>query len=172
MKTAFSEFEQQMSKLTHKTERRLDEFDAALKKVEADTYWKIKDYEKLLEARPTLQYVKSAMAAEGREIFVKARLYTDDEILKLKTSAGAIEKTFAAFKLEVEADHRTIRGDLLTFGKKIEEQDAAQKDFTRNTENSILKKFDELHYKVERLEEAFKKLGEDGSSLQNSAVIS
>ena len=98
MNSSFSEFDEKISKLTDKTDRILDAFDAALKKVEADTYWKIKDYEKLLEMRPTMQYVKSTIAEECRETLIKARIYTDDEIEKLKNSAAAIEKTFAKFK--------------------------------------------------------------------------
>ena len=48
----------------------------------------------------------------------------------------------------------------------------AQKEFIGDTERRVLLKFDELHFKVDRLEEAIKKIGEDGSSLQNSAVVS
>ena len=54
MKTQFAEFSEQLSRLTTKTERRLTQFDLDLKKIEADTVWKIQDYLKLLEARPTI----------------------------------------------------------------------------------------------------------------------
>lgn len=43
--------------MSKKTDKRLVKFDEELKRVEADTLWKIKDYEKLLEQRPTLKYV-------------------------------------------------------------------------------------------------------------------
>ena len=58
MNSAFQEFETMINNMMQKTEKRIDKFDEQLKKVEADTYWKIKDYGKLLEARPTLHYVK------------------------------------------------------------------------------------------------------------------
>lgn len=54
----------------------------------------------------------------------------------------------------------------------IHANDLAQKEFIGDTERRLLQKFDELHFKVDRLEEAIKKIGEDGSSLQNSAVVS
>ena len=41
MKTQFAEFSEQLSRLTTKTERRLTQFDLDLKKIEADTVWKI-----------------------------------------------------------------------------------------------------------------------------------
>jgi len=80
MNAAFQEFNDQISRLTKKTDKRLSVFDTKLKEVEANTFWKIKDYEKLLEARPTMQYVKSAITDEFRSILVKARVYTDEEI--------------------------------------------------------------------------------------------
>ena len=94
MNAAFADFQAQITKNMGKTERRLDNFDKALKQVEADTYWKIKDYEKLLEMRPTMNHVRQAMEEEGRNFLVAGRQYTDDEINKLKNSAMAIEKMF------------------------------------------------------------------------------
>ena len=102
-----------MSKLSAKTERRLDAFDTALKKVEADTLWKIKDYEKLLEARPTLQYVKSAMSEEGRDIFVRAKVYTDDELKKIKESDQAAGKLFERFSLDMKGHIRDLNEALV-----------------------------------------------------------
>jgi len=61
MNAHINELTEQISRLTKKTEKRLDGFEVKLKEVEANTFWKIKDYEKLLEARPTMQYVKSAV---------------------------------------------------------------------------------------------------------------
>ena len=55
-----------------------------MKQVEADTYWKIKDYEKLLELRPTLTFVKSAMVDECHQVFARSRTYTDENVVKLK----------------------------------------------------------------------------------------
>ena len=57
MNAAFTDFQDQINKLSQKTTSQLDKFDGDLKQVEIDTYWKIKDYEKLLEQRPTLKYV-------------------------------------------------------------------------------------------------------------------
>ena len=51
----------------------------------------------------------------------------------------------------------------------MQEADLAQKDLIGETERRVLQKFDDLHYKVETMQEAIKKIGEDGSSLQNSA---
>lgn len=48
MQAKFDEMDEKMSRLTSKTDKRLDVFDKNLKAVEANTYWKIKDYEKLL----------------------------------------------------------------------------------------------------------------------------
>ena len=94
MDTSFTDFQEQISRLNRKTETRLENSDKALKLLEADTLWKIKDFEKLLEARPTLHYVKSAMADEGRTILVNARVYTDEEIKKMKDSDDNVAKTF------------------------------------------------------------------------------
>ena len=73
MNAAFADFQAQITKNMGKTERRLDNFDKALKQVEADTYWKIKDYEKLLEMRPTMNHVRQAMEEEGRNFLVAGR---------------------------------------------------------------------------------------------------
>lgn len=67
--------------------------------MEANTFWKIKDYEKLLEARPTMQYVKSAINDEVRQFLIKARVYTDDEIQKIKDAEGALGRQFDALKI-------------------------------------------------------------------------
>lgn len=77
MDTQLNGMRKEISTLSDRTLRRLDGFESKLKKVEADTYWKISEYEKLLEARPTLQYVKSAIAEEARNALVESRIYTD-----------------------------------------------------------------------------------------------
>ena len=77
-----------MNTLSDRTLRRLDAFDSKLKQVEADTLWKIKEYEKLLDLRPTMQYVKSAIADEARNAITEARVYTDEEISKIKALSG------------------------------------------------------------------------------------
>lgn len=41
MNTTFAEYENQMARLSTKTENRLNKFDEGLKKVEADTVWRI-----------------------------------------------------------------------------------------------------------------------------------
>lgn len=77
MDTQLNGMRKEISSLSDRTLKRLDGFESKLKKVEADTYWKISEYEKLLEARPTLQYVKSAIAEEARNALVESRIYTD-----------------------------------------------------------------------------------------------
>ena len=77
MDTQLNGMRKEISTLSDRTLKRLDGFESKLKKVEADTYWKISEYEKLLEARPTLQYVKSAIAEEARNALVESRIYTD-----------------------------------------------------------------------------------------------
>ena len=77
MDTQLNGMRKEISTLSDRTLKRLDGFESKLKKVEADTYWKISEYEKLLEARPTLQYVKSAIAEEARNALVESRVYTD-----------------------------------------------------------------------------------------------
>ena len=51
--------------------------------------------------RPTMNHVRTAIEEEGRNFLVAGRQYTDDEITKLKSSAMAIEKMFAGFKVEI-----------------------------------------------------------------------
>ena len=109
MNAAFADFQAQISKNMQKTEKRLDNFDKALKQVEADTYWKIKDYEKLLEMRPTMNHVRQAIEEEGRNFLVAGRQYTDHEIEKLKKSALAIENMFAGFKIEIGAEQKEFK---------------------------------------------------------------
>ena len=58
---AITDFQEQINRMIKKSDKRLAETELKLKDVEANTLWKIKDYEKLLEARPTIAYVKSAM---------------------------------------------------------------------------------------------------------------
>ena len=77
-----------MNALSDRTLKRLDAFDNKLKQVEADTLWKITEYEKLLDLRPTMQYVKSAIADEARNAITEARVYTDEEISKIKALSG------------------------------------------------------------------------------------
>ena len=72
-----------------------------MKLLEADTLWKIKDFEKLLESRPTLGYVKSAMIDEGREILIKARVYTDEELAKMKESDNNTGNQFKIFQTQM-----------------------------------------------------------------------
>lgn len=84
MESELTILKQEMETLTKRTYNRLDKFDKKLTRVEADTVWKINEYEKLLEARPTLQYVKSAMVEEARNVLCDARVYTDTEFAKLK----------------------------------------------------------------------------------------
>lgn len=47
-----------IKKLTEKTTNREDSIEKMIKEVESSTYWKVKDIEKLLEARPTIDAVK------------------------------------------------------------------------------------------------------------------
>ena len=92
-----------MNKLSIKTDKRLDDFEFKLAKVEADTKWKIIEYEKLLEARPTLQYVKSAMDEVARNALTEARVYTDGELAKIKPgNENNITEIFNAFKETTE----------------------------------------------------------------------
>ena len=74
--------------MSDRTFKRLDTFHNKLKQVEADTLWKITEYEKLLDLRPTMQYVKSAMQEEAKNAIMEARIYTDEEISKIKMLSG------------------------------------------------------------------------------------
>ena len=117
-----------------KTDRRLDKFEQDLKQVEADTYWKIKDYEKLLEARPTLQYVRSAMEEEGRSVLIKSRVYTDEELLKLKSKALANERSIESFKLAFNGDLRDMQATLTAHDDKMKAQSKSLKAYTNRVE--------------------------------------
>ena len=103
MDTKNNEFDARIKKLTKATDARLDQFDKSLKLLEADTVWKIKDFEKLLETRPTLQYVKSAMSDATRDVLIKARCYTDDELNKMKESDNSIGNLFNTFQIQTTA---------------------------------------------------------------------
>ena len=46
---SIDDFQKQLNKIHTKTQKTVDELSTQLKDVETNTYWKIKDYEKLLE---------------------------------------------------------------------------------------------------------------------------
>lgn len=127
-----------MSNLTKKTERRLDQTETELKRVEADTYWKIKDYENLLAARPTLQYVRSAMEEEGRNVFIRARVYVDDELEKLKLGSKNMEQKMKQFSMAFNGDLRDMGNDIKDFNDKLKAQNKSLKGYTNRIETSIL----------------------------------
>ena len=52
------EQQSQIKALSKRTEKRLDQFELNMKKLEKETVWKIKDYENLLAERPTMHFVK------------------------------------------------------------------------------------------------------------------
>ena len=49
-----------------------------IKELESSTYWKVKDIEKLLAERPTLEVVKESAKQECLNSLVQSRNYTDD----------------------------------------------------------------------------------------------
>ena len=119
MNSAFTDFQEQINKLSRKTDKRLVTFDEDLKKLECDTVWKIKDYEKLLEARPTLTFVRQAITEESREILMKSKVYTDDEISTLRMSSVALERKFQGFMLAINGDVRDLQSHLRGFGERL-----------------------------------------------------
>lgn len=58
LNTVYSDLNEKIKKLTTKTTERDDGLDKMIKELESNTYWKVKDIEKLLEARPTADAVK------------------------------------------------------------------------------------------------------------------
>ena len=80
--------------------------------MEADTYWKIRDYEKLLAERPTLNYVRSAMEEEGRNVFGKARVYVDDEVEKIKDNTKGVEAKMKQLGIVINGDIRDLRTEI------------------------------------------------------------
>ena len=56
-----------IKKLTEKSTNREDSIEKMIKEVEASTYWKVKDIEKLLEARPTSDAVKEMAKKESNK---------------------------------------------------------------------------------------------------------
>ena len=109
MSAGFADYDKRMNRLTEKTEARLGAADKAIREVEANTLWKIRDTERLLTARPTLQYVQSAIADEAREALVAARVYTDEQFAKVKQGGGGgggadgdMVQAFDEFRAETE----------------------------------------------------------------------
>ena len=170
-----------MSLLSERTLKRLDGFDSKLKKVEADTYWKISEYEKLLEARPTMQYVKSAIAEEARNALVESRVYTDQEIAKINKSVGSggggggdNSELTEMFNEYSEKTDSSI--DALT--KKINELSALQKKtegdlrgVITTKEAGLQKQIDEIKALSDKLSEEFKSLQIDVEGLKEVGLV-
>ena len=77
-----------IDKLNKKTDRRLESIEAQQLKIEKETKWKIIEYEKLLQARPTMPHMKSLVEEGSRNAQMEARVYTDAEIAKIKSGGG------------------------------------------------------------------------------------
>ena len=159
----------EISTLSDRTLKRLDGFESKLKKVEADTYWKISEYEKLLEARPTLQYVKSAIAEEARNALVESRIYTDQEIAKINKEVGTggggggnnselteIVNEFSE-KTDTSIDHLT---------KKLNELEALQKKTDGDLRGLITQKETGLQKQIDEIKALSDKLAEELKALQ------
>ena len=170
MDTQLNGMRKEISLLSDRTLKRLDGFESKLKKVEADTYWKISEYEKLLEARPTLQYVKSAIAEEARNALVESRIYTDQEIAKIEkgvaTGGGGgggdnseLTEIFNEFseKTDGSIDHLT---------KKINELEALQKKTDGDLRGLITTKETGLQKQIDEIKALSDKLSEELKALQ------
>lgn len=151
MNAHINELTEQISRLTKKTEKRLDGFEVKLKEVEANTFWKIKDYEKLLEARPTMQYVKSAVQDECRQTLLKGRAYTDEEIQLLKDGEGALVKQFEAFKTQTIISLGEAEQKIRDFDQLSLHREAESRRYADDKERNILMKFDEFNLKMDKM---------------------
>ena len=151
MNAHINELTEQISRLTKKTEKRLDGFEVKLKEVEANTFWKIKDYEKLLEARPTMQYVKSAVQDECRQALLKSRAYTDEEIQLLKDGEGALVKQFEAFKTQTIISLGEAEQKIRDFDQLSLHREAESRRYADDKERNILMKFDEFNLKMDKM---------------------
>jgi hypothetical protein len=84
-----------MEKLIHKISKRTDEscsdLEKKLNELELNTLWKIKDYEKLLEQRPTQIFVEEELQKAVHSVKSQANRYTDIEIEKYKNSEGSLK---------------------------------------------------------------------------------
>ena len=80
---SIDDFQAQINRINKKTEKAIDTLSSELKDVETNTYWKIKDYEKLLEQRPTLTFIEDYCSDLDNKMLKAAQNYTNEEIEKL-----------------------------------------------------------------------------------------
>ena len=113
-----------------------------------------------------MQYVKSAVQDEGRNIFIKSRVYTDECIEKLKSKEDAYNKMLEAFKIETNLSLKEFGDKLKETDRSIVDRDLAVRDHVRDIEKALLTKIDEIHFKAEKMQEQFRNRSDD-SSLDN-----
>lgn len=89
--------------MSKNTEKQIAKFELQIKKLEADTIWKIKDYETLLEQRPTMILVKQQIHEAGLETIESAANYTNEEINKLKVENAEFSRMFNNYKVQTSA---------------------------------------------------------------------
>ena len=64
MNAQYKVLDDRIKKLSDKTQEKTDMLEKMIKEIESNTYWKVKDIEKLLEIRPTLEAVKDTVGKE------------------------------------------------------------------------------------------------------------
>ena len=84
------------------------------------------------------------------------------------TAIGAIENDIEAFKLAISGDQRDIRRELSRFGERLNVHEKEAREHTDKAEKTMLSRFDELRYRVEKLAENVRKLAEGASSISGS----
>ena len=100
---SIEDFQKQINKINTKTQNGLDSLSQKLKDVETNTYWKIKDYEKLLEQRPTLTFIEDFCKDLDDKILKSSVKYTNEEIEKLLNKDKEREFKMDAWMQEIEA---------------------------------------------------------------------
>ena len=91
------------------------------------------------------------------------------QLERLQTTAiGKIENDIEAFMSAINGDVLDLRRNLSRLGTRLNEQKAEAEQHTDNAEKKLLTKFDDLHYRVEKLAVNVTKLAEGASSIDNS----
>ena len=73
MNAQYHILDDRIKKLATKTTERDDSLEKMIKELESNTFWKVKDIEKLLESRPTMEAVKEVCQKECLNTLVNAR---------------------------------------------------------------------------------------------------
>ena len=171
MNAQYHILDDRIKKLGTKTTERDDALEKMIKELESNTFWKVKDIEKLLEARPTIEVVKEVCQKECLNTLVNARQYTDDEIQKMKNGEAALVKQFEAYKLRVNGEMREFERQMRDSEAQVNKIDEDMRDMIESKERSLLTKIDEIRHNQEKILERLNRMDDDGESVAQSVKI-